>query len=99
MTLQDYWNENDITSIFLVGVGCPGGLEITDTTGEEGVSDEDYCNLLDCLQEGLIGGSPHYDDLEGTVSKDGSVWEWDGEGTPRDLRGNDYQRIQLRREN
>lgn len=102
MTFNDFWNENMVAEIFLVGFGCAGGQTLRDTTDDD-VADEDYCDLNDCLLTGLIRTPKDredrffsgYGDLEGSVSTDGNTWTWNGEGSAWDSSMNDYYQIKL----
>lgn len=100
MNFKEFWNGNDVIKIFLAGIGCPHGQTLTDATGE-GVDDEEYCDLSDCLLTGLIrtpedrdGCFSGYGKLEGEEVVDG-VWAWNGEGRAWDCSGNDYYQIKL----
>ena len=95
MTLNDFFNSYNVIELFVVGTGRPAGQTLVE---------DDYCDLLDCLQSGLIRADGDRDypsqdyfvgwkDLEGTVA-DG-IWTWDGTGQAWDYRGNDYHKIQL----
>jgi len=100
-TFNDFWNDNDIYELFLAGFGFPGGQTLVDTTGDDMVDDEAYCDLADCLLAGLIhtvhDGEDFtgYGDLEGEVSDDGKSWSWNGKKKAWDVSGNDYYQIKL----
>lgn len=76
ISLLDYNNTiNPVTYLWVCGVGCPTGSEYNHSD-----QDEDYCDVGEVISElGLW-------ELSGKVV-DGR-WEWDGNGEPRDLRGN-----------
>ena len=88
-TLREFWNDSEVTSIFVAGTACPAGIEYSHNTDAEG---DDYCDLWE-----LVGQlSPHCDIWELNGRADGSSWSWDGNGSPRDIRGNSYTKIVAR---
>lgn len=93
MTFLEFWNDNNVTEIFVAGNGCPGGQTFKHDTDTE--IDEDYCDLGELIQEGggLFSGGTELDELHGEVV-DG-VWRWDGLGWAKDLNGNDYHQITM----
>ncbi|KKN12837.1 hypothetical protein LCGC14_1012480 [marine sediment metagenome] len=103
-TFGEFWNEHDIVEVFAAGNGCPGGQTLTDTTDDETVAGEDYCDLWECLEQGFIrtpdddeaSSFSGYAKLEGEVSEDGTEWTWNGEGKAWDCRCNDYCHIKIR---
>lgn len=93
MTFVEFWNNNDVTEIFVAGNGCPAGRTFTHDTDTE--VDEDYCDLGELIREGggLFSESVDIDELQGTVEN--GVWTWDGEGHATDVNCNDYHQIKL----
>jgi len=101
-TLREFWNENNVTSVFVSGNGCPSGQTLIQNLEDEG---EDYCNLHEVIDNGLFGGdwdndgapveeSPAWKAV-GEVSADGKEWRWNGLGGLTDNRGNDYHQVVL----
>ena len=84
MTLSDYWNIHDITTLFLVSTASPAGETYVENLDGE---DDDFICIHDVIEN---AGSDLWD-LDGTANEDG--WEWNGRGNPTDWRGNSYLRI------
>lgn len=95
VSLREFWNANEVKSVFVVGIGCPAGQELVQNLEDDG---EDYCDLNEVIDSGLAhpneqNESPLWE-LTGTVDESGD-WTWDGNGSVRDIRGNNYTRIKL----
>lgn len=81
ISLLDYNNDaKPVTYLWICGVGCPTGTEY-----RHGETDDDYCNVTEVISDLDLW------DLTGNVV-DGR-WEWDGEGSPTDQRGNSIYNI------
>ena len=76
ISLQQYNNDiKPVSYLWIAGVGCPTGVDYNHSD-----QDDDYCDVGEVISElGLW-------ELSGDVV-DGR-WEWDGNGEPRDVRGN-----------
>ena len=87
-TLQNFWNDNKVTSIWVNGNAIAGGKTFLQNVTDEG----EYCDLWELLDSGLSIESAW--NLNGRVVENGS-WVWDGEGDFRDVQGNSYCRMQV----
>ena len=86
ITFRDCHNDsrNGFRYMWFTSVGSPTGLEFRHDTDTE--DDDTYCNLPELSYFDTFAA------LTGTVSESGR-WEWDGEGEPKDHRGNTILRI------
>lgn len=87
-TLIDFWNDNDVKSIWFVSTAQPCGTQYWHRTNN--VCDEDYCDLGELFSE--LFSELH--ELTGTIDEDGD-WQWDGNGTASDVLGNSIVNIKL----
>lgn len=86
VSLLDFNNAGGgVTYLWFAGVGAPAGRDYNHDTDSDG---EDYCNLTEVIDQLDIW------ELTGTVT--GKTWEWDGQGSPRDERGNSILKITAR---
>lgn len=88
-TLGEFWNDKNVTSLWISGHAIAGGKTYTQNLEDEG---EDYCDLHELIDNGL-SIEPAWD-LSGQVVEDGS-WVWDGKADFRDVQGNSYFRMQV----
>lgn len=88
-TLGEFWNDKNVTSLWISGHAIAGGETYTQNLEDEG---EDYCDLHELIDSGL-SIEPAWD-LSGEVVEDGS-WVWDGKADFRDVQGNSYYRMQV----
>ena len=80
ISFSDFAAANEVTYLWIVGVGCPAGQDFEHNPDDDG---EDWCNLPEhWLWEKLERG-----DFSGSVDEKG-LWCWDGEGVLTDSRGN-----------
>lgn len=86
VSLLDYNSVKPITYLWICGVGCPTGIDYRHwDQPDDGSPAEDYCDVNDVI------GELNLWHLNGTVTN--NRWEWDGVGSPTDLRGNSILNI------
>lgn len=88
ITLREWHDLQQITYLWICGVGCPGGQELrhdTDTEDSDSYCDFSELSILDTLW-----------DLSGTVDENGT-WVWNGKGDVRDWSGNTIYNVKARR--
>ena len=102
MTFREFWNDNEITELFVAGTGCPAGLTYTHNVDTD--VDEDYCDLGDLIDSlfpyGAVSAESDTWEFESAVWElEGDVtlgrWNWNGEGRISGMRGGDYHQIVL----
>jgi hypothetical protein len=71
ISFNDFWNNSDVQTIWIVTTGIPSGVTLTHDTDTD--SEDDFCDLAEFTNEQDWLG-----DLEGEVI--GDQWCWDGDG-------------------
>jgi hypothetical protein len=87
VSLLDFWNSNEVSSLWVSGSQNPVGK-----TYVQNLDEDDCCDLNELIDNGLSIEAGW--DLVGNVVENGS-WVWDGQGDFRDAQGNSYCRMQV----
>jgi hypothetical protein len=87
VSLLDFWNSNEVSSLWINGSQNPVGKTYIQNSDED-----DYCDLHEIVDNGISIDAGW--DLLGNVVENGS-WVWDSEGDFRDMLGNSYRRMQV----
>ena len=87
ISLLDFWNNNEVSSLWINGSQNPIGI-----TYVQNADEDDYCDLHEVIDNGLSISAGW--NLQGNVVENGS-WVWDGEGDFCDPKGNSYHRMQV----
>ena len=83
ISLRDFHNDiKPVTNLWICGVGHPAGITYLHDVKSD---DDSYCDV------GAVIDDLDIWELTGTVSQ--SCWEWDGNGSPIDTRGNSILNI------